>query len=545
MTDARPAFEEGPPLWDGAGDRPSGRIAAGTLLPRAVGLLLGVGAVLLLSRFWGTLDRIDAVVPLLAATAIGAALVWLAADLIARLDSRWRPDRFGHPRPVRRGGWFGAGLLLLAGTLAQLTAPSGLYGFLPIGAALVGAWRLLGAWRRLLRERGARGAGSREERFRLTTPGIVAVVVAAALMLGAFLGPSNMLLLVCCLIVGPIAADGWYAAAALRRCRVARAAPSIAAAGEVALVELALEYRGRWLPAIQIAAVDRVRNRREDLSASVLFLRAPRGETVTGVYRLEPFTRGPHLLGPITLSTAFPLGLIRREVVVRDEAELLVFPPLGRMTPRWNRARSHADELAHHARPRKGLFEDEFYQLREYRPGDGPRAIHWRSSAKAGELMVRESHESRDRDLVVHLDFHADGPPGLETENVEERAASLAATVIAEHLRRHGGATLSLSVGGAEMRRYLGRAGGDLTGPLTELARAEPGAVAEPGAGAFAAAAEAGPAARRVFLTTRAPDDAALAAAGFRDESFGAAGGGWEIVSARPGWYEEHFHDRD
>ncbi len=504
------------------------------VLPRALGLMVAGAAAIGLSTFWSRLDRVDAAVPLLSAALVGAGSVWLFADLLARLDARLRPDRFGRPRAVKRRGWIGLGSLALALGLSRLTPWTGLYGFLPLGASAVGVWCLAGAARRAyLGRAGAPRSRRREDRVRLTAPGMVAVGVAGVLLLGAFLGPSNMLLLVCCMVIGPLAADAWFAAATLRRCTVLRTAPAIAAAGEVALVELALHHRGRWLPAIQVTAADRLRSRREDLAAAVAFTSVPPRSRQTGVYRLEPRTRGPLALGPVTLSTAFPLGLVRREVVERDEGEMLILPAVGRMTPAWDRRGALADELAHHARSRKGLFEDEFYQLREYRPGDGPRAIHWRSSAKAGELMVRESHESRDRDLVVLLDLHADGPPGLETDAIQERAASLAATIVADHLRRHGGATLSLRVAGAAAREYLGRAGGDLTGPLVELARAEPGPVDAPEEAAFTAAAAAGPAARKAFVTTRDPDDPAFAGIG--------PGGGWEIVSARPGRYEEFF----
>ncbi|NNJ26925.1 DUF58 domain-containing protein [Alienimonas chondri] len=510
------------------------RFGAPALLGRAVAVLGLCGVVLGLGMTWGMLERLDPAVPLLIAAAAGAVLVWLSADLAARIDAQLRPDRFGRPRPVRRRGWIGVGALALAASLANLTSWTGLYGFLPLIAAGVGVWCLTGAARRVWL---ARGGGSRfrgrEERLRLTMPGMIAVAIAAVLLLGAFLGPSNMLLLVCCMTIGPIAADAWFAAGSLRRCEVRRIAPTVAAAGEVALVEIALAHRGRWLPAVQVTAADRVRNRREELVAAVSFTHLPPRDRQTGVYRLEPRIRGVHALGPITLSTAFPLGLVRREAVVQEEAEILALPPLGRMLPLWTRQSAHSDELAHHARSRKGLFEDEFYQLREYRPGDGPRSIHWRSSAKAGELMVREHHESRDRDLVVVLDFHADGPPGLEDENTQERAASIAATIVEEHLRRHGGATLSLRIAGAEDRMYLGRAGGDLTGPLTELALAEPGPSGDPGKAAFNATTETGPAARKTLITTRAPEDAALSDAGL--------GSGWTIVSARPGQYEDLY----
>ena len=142
--------------------------------------------------------------------------------------------------------------------------------------------------------------------------------------------------------------------------------------------------------------------------------------------------------------------------------------------------------------------------------------------------MVREARESRDRDLALLLDLHAGGDPA--DHELVERAASAAATVVSDHLRRHGGATVSLRTVGGEPRRFAGRAGGgDPTAALVELALAEAGPA--PAAAAESAAAEAAggasPSARRVWVTTRPA--AAVAAAG------------WDVLGARPGDFEEDF----
>ena len=482
----------------------------------------GAAAAVWVGALWRHAAFVDPAIPLLAAAAAGGALAYGAADLLARRSARRR----GRAKDVRRSWWIAGTFGLLAAALAGLAPPGSLYGFLPTLAGLVAVAAAFRGSGRLVPARLRPGRG-REERLALTPAGVVTVCIAGALLLGAFLGPSNMLLLVCCLALGPLAADAYFAIATLRRCVPARRCPAIAAAGEVTLVELTLANRSR-LPATQVVAADRLRNRTEDLAAPVRFSRVPPRATVTGVYRLRPMTRGRHALGPITLSTQFPLGLVRRESVRPAPGELLVLPLLGEMTAAWDSGRRNADELVRTAVPRRGLFEDEFYQLREYRPGDGPAGIHWRSSAKAGELMVREARESRDRDLALLLDLHAGGDPA--DRELVERAASAAATVVSDHLRRHGGATVSLRTVGGEPRRFAGRAGGgDPTAALVELALAEAGPA--PAAAAESAAAEAAggasPSARRVWVTTRPA--AAVAAAG------------WDVLGARPGDFEEDF----
>ena len=497
---------------------PADRPGAGFFLT-----LGGTVAMVWTGALWGYASFIDPAVPLLALAASGAATAYGVADLLARFAAR-RAER---PRDVRRAWWAAGTFGLLAGGLAVLAPPGSLYGFLPTIAGAVAVAAAARGLGRLVPNR-FRPGGGREERLALTPAGAVAVGIAAALLLGAFLGPSNMLLLVCCLTLGPLVADGYFAILTLRRCDPARSCPAVAAAGEVTLVELTLTNRSR-LPATQVVATDRLRNRTEDLAAPVRFARVPPKSSVTGVYRLRPMIRGRYALGPIALSTQFPLGLVRRESVRPAPAELLVLPLLGAMKPAWHVGRRNADELVRTAVPRRGLFEDEFYQLREYRPGDGPAAIHWRSSAKAGELMVRDARESRDRDLALLLDLHAE-PGDPLAEDLTERAASAAATVVADHLRRHGGATVSLRAVGADERRFAGRAGGgDPTVALIELALAEAGPVpvARAEKAALSAAAEASPSARRVWVTTR--------------PAASVAAGGWDVLGARHGDFEEDF----
>jgi uncharacterized protein (DUF58 family) len=73
---------------------------------------------------------------------------------------------------------------------------------------------------------------------------------------------------------------------------------------------------------------------------------------------------------------------------------------------------------------------DEFYGVREYRPGDNIRAIHWRSSARRGELMIREMAANAPPQLILVLNLRQwkkRTPPNLDAV---ERAIELAASLI-------------------------------------------------------------------------------------------------------------------
>ena len=101
------------------------------------------------------------------------------------------------------------------------------------------------------------------------------------------------------------------------------------------------------------------------------------------------------------LSTKFPFALFRKSRLVELTTEVIVFPASWRSsaTPPPPRARVAGLE----AQGRKGR-RGEFHGLREFRDGDDPRDIHWRSTAEAGRTLVREHEEEAARRVTIFLD---------------------------------------------------------------------------------------------------------------------------------------------
>ena len=514
-----------------------------------------VGAVVALAAAgvlgWASVNRdavarLDEAARLVLFAMLASALIWGLSDLLAFAVSRLRRDAVGRPAPPDRGPWLAGGLLLLGFRLSRRIAWGGDLGYVPALVTLIGAAVAVGVLRRLFHRRFRSVVGApRTYRLRATRAGVVAAGIALVLLLGAFLGPSNMLLLVFSLVVGPIVVGGWFAAATVTRVRVSRELPEVAVAGEAVPIALRVENRSRLIAAWGLDVTDAVANRRESLAVRVWVPRVPRRSTHRAVYRFRPHTRGPHLFGPVTVSVRFPLGLIERRVTIDEPGEMLVLPAVGRLTAAWRR-RAPATELVRRQTPSRGIFEDEFYQLREYRPGDNPRSIHWRSSARRSELMVREHHESRDRDLCLLVDLWrsesakpgadarrgADGQASGNAADVE-RAVSFAATVCVDHLRRNRSGRIALAVAGAETAVLEGRnRSGDAEPLLRLLAPAE--AAAHPDRRPLWDRAEAGgPQCRTVLVTTRPPARVGVPA--------GLSGAGIEVVSAAGDELEELF----
>jgi hypothetical protein len=111
--------------------------------------------------------------------------------------------------------------------------------------------------------------------------------------------------------------------------------------------------------------------------------------------------RGVVTVGPVLYRRSDPLGLFRRRVRWAEPVELLVRPatvdlaglPVGQIRDLEG---VPSDQLS--------MSDLAFHALREYVPGDELRHVHWRSSARAGQLLVRQYHDSRRTSALLLVD---------------------------------------------------------------------------------------------------------------------------------------------
>ncbi len=124
--------------------------------------------------------------------------------------------------------------------------------------------------------------------------------------------------------------------------------------------------------------------------------------------------RGEHTLEGVALETRFPFGLIARRIEIAAPQEVLVLPATFRVKPELLARASASEGVA-----RRLLLTEErrdvVRSLRDYRPGDHPRSIHWRASAHRGTLVVKDFEKTEPERALVVLDTFRDPgapPPG-------------------------------------------------------------------------------------------------------------------------------------
>ncbi len=140
--------------------------------------------------------------------------------------------------------------------------------------------------------------------------------------------------------------------------------------------------------------------------------------------------RGWAKLGPLTVVSEFTPGLFTYRAVLPVEDPILVFPRPGFLNRRIvNTCMARTDYSD--ALPTAYLRGDEeFAGLREYRPGDSLRRVHWKMSSRLQrKLLVREFEDAQVRDAVVLLETFIPNPNDQRRRMRLERAITFAATL--------------------------------------------------------------------------------------------------------------------
>jgi uncharacterized protein (DUF58 family) len=134
------------------------------------------------------------------------------------------------------------------------------------------------------------------------------------------------------------------------------------------------------------------------------------------------------------VSTRFPFGLFRYSFTCDTSATLTVLPRLGRLTQSW-RALRHESFAGNERREHRPGIDGDFYGLRPWQRGDSRRWIHWRTTARTGEVMVRQFEQPQSRDAAIVLDLWRPAVPDARQLEDIELAVSFAATLAAELCR--------------------------------------------------------------------------------------------------------------
>ena len=156
-----------------------------------------------------------------------------------------------------------------------------------------------------------------------------------------------------------------------------------------------------------------------------------RGKSV-GQLEMMVGARGVHSFPYAHVSSLFPFGFFRKGVRYRVDFEVLVFPELF---PAGGSRLDESEQAGDDASRRSGWGHD-LYALRAFRRGDDPRGIHWKQTARTGELVFTERTTERNRRLSILFDNAVGELTDPADQGRFERLVSEAATIAVDHLSR-------------------------------------------------------------------------------------------------------------
>ncbi|GCF13943.1 hypothetical protein Harman_18780 [Haloarcula mannanilytica] len=229
----------------------------------------------------------------------------------------------------------------------------------------------------------------------------VLAVAVVALLISARFGQPGLTAVAGPLFVSVFAAAvqiRWSGAPTVERGRLRRGFP-----GETKPVEFRVDGSG-------IATItDRLSEGLEGETTVTKSLPA----TVT--YRVTYTHRGEQQAGPVEVAVTDALGLVEERYTIVSKTNVLVYPPVYRLGGQEAFARTFTPESED---------RQSFDRLREYVSGDSLRDVHWKSSAKREDLLVKEFTDNRsDRRLLVAAE--------AERGHADEMAAAAATITMA------------------------------------------------------------------------------------------------------------------
>ena len=200
--------------------------------------------------------------------------------------------------------------------------------------------------------------------------------------------------------------------------------------GEDVPVNVELAWGGRWTPST-LPLVDRIeRVGRFDL----LLRRGDERRQLGGRYVLRGVPRGRYSFGESVVVLEDPFGLERREITLPSPGALLVYPRLTDLDGLFSESGAHAQDGRRLLLRRPTGFD--LHSVREYMEGESLRKVHWRSTARRGQLMVKDLEDAPRDEVAVLLDAAAGFVTGEPPDSSFDLQVRAAGSILAAHAKR-------------------------------------------------------------------------------------------------------------
>lgn len=264
----------------------------------------------------------------------------------------------------------------------------------------------------------------RRHRIALTIPGLFLMALAMGIGTAAYNTASNILFITLSLLLACLLLSGLLSWFNLMGMCWRMPPPGAWRAGHETLVTVELVNRKRWLPTYSlwfelasqpkhipepVSPDGKELKIREILAAAEKHIsrgkvylrdRIEPGATVTLDWGLKPVRRGEALVELTAVGSLFPFGFLRKSLGTDVSHPVLVWP--AQVEYQWVGATAAHAGNAGRRTSRFGTGDD-LLALRKYELGDSHRLIHWKASARLGQLMIRQFAAETREGYVLQL----------------------------------------------------------------------------------------------------------------------------------------------
>ena len=273
---------------------------------------------------------------------------------------------------------------------------------------------------------------------RFTREGMQVLFMAIFVLLGAILRDVNLLIVLAGSLLAILLIQWRICAKTLNGLVAYRRLPRSMHARRGFEIELVIANPKRWLGAWLVLAQDRMKfvsydSATEQISQGIGLLYSSIAPNSTRIqrYRCVMQRCGRYQFLGTELTTRFPFGLLRGILPHKGGDNFIVQPAIGKLLPGWLDVFGLRTSGVRQRQARSLSDEGDFFGLRPYRPGDSQRWIHWRSSARRDELVVKQFQQADSRELIVLLDLFPDSNQAPTHRESHERSAELAVEFVA------------------------------------------------------------------------------------------------------------------
>lgn len=259
--------------------------------------------------------------------------------------------------------------------------------------------------------------------IRITSEGTRFLLFTIGIGIAAINTGNNLFYLLLAMMMSLIVISGLLSELCLRRLEFHRHVPDLITANDPTTVTLSVTNRNAYFPSFSLRLFDVAGG--QDVDRGLFVDHVPAQRSLLLSYPLLATARGWILLSAVRVETLFPFGLFLKRALYPVEAKILVGPPIKPLSLRF------VEDLANEGQglslPRRG-HGTQLYNLRLYQPGDDSRNIHWMTTARTAQLIVRETEAEDQRRIIIILSNVAPD----DCDSLFERSVTLAASLLSQ-----------------------------------------------------------------------------------------------------------------